>query len=503
MSDLLLVPIAILYLMVVGLLFIYGINFFYLTYLSVRKGRSKVEPPAIAEWPSVTIQLPIYNEMYVAERLVEAVANLDYPADRLEIQVLDDSTDETVQIVRKAVEKVRLRGIKIAQVRRAQRKGFKAGALMEGFEIAHGEFLAIFDADFIPGPDFLKKSLPYFYLDDPTDKRPVAFVQTRWSHVNREYSFLTYLQSLAIDAHFIVEQFARSQGGYWFNFNGTAGIWRRAAVEAAGGWKADTLTEDLDLSYRAFLSGWRGVYLRDVQVPAELPVSFSAYRRQQHRWARGSLECAVKLMPQVWSAPISLPKKIEATLHLTGYGVHLLLFSLTILYPFVLLLTQRYPALISLFGIAVLFNATAFAPTIFFVSAQAELGRAWWKQIPIILFITALGAGMMLNTVRAAFQILTGSNFVFERTPKFGIAQKGQEWNRHLYQLKLDPLVFLEIGLAMVNAFTVRLAITSGNWVIAFYSALFLAGLLFASGLTIGQSISIARSQVDPAGEEI
>jgi len=496
MSDLLLVPIAILYLIVVGVLFIYGINFFYLTYLSMRQSRTKVEPPILDQWPIVTVQLPIYNEMYVAERLIEAVSRLDYPLDRLEIQVLDDSTDETVQIVKKTVEAVRSRGINIVQIRRTQRIGYKAGALLEGFERAKGEFLAIFDADFVPRPDFLKRSVPHFYIQDPNDRRPVAFVQTRWGHVNRDYSFLTFLQSLAIDAHFIVEQFARSQGGYWFNFNGTAGIWRRAAVEDAGGWKADTLTEDLDLSYRAYLSGWRGIYLRDVEVPAELPVSFSAYRRQQHRWARGSLECAIKLMPQVWSAKISLPMKIEATLHLTGYGVHLLLFSLVLLYPLVLLFAQRYPALISLFGIAVIFNATAFAPTIFFVAAQAQLGQRWWRRIPVILFITALGAGMMLNTVRAAFQIWRGSAFVFERTPKFGIAHKGQDWTHRIYQIKLDPLVFLEIGLAGVNALTVTLAVQMGNWVIAFYASLFMAGLLFASGLTIGQAISVHRNQL-------
>jgi cellulose synthase/poly-beta-1,6-N-acetylglucosamine synthase-like glycosyltransferase len=447
MVDLLLVPVAILYLMVVGMLFIYGINFFYLTYLSWRHSGERRVTPVLQEWPLVTVQLPVYNEMYVAERLIEAVAGLDYPADRLEIQVLDDSTDETVEIIRRAVERQRKHGVNIQHLHRSQRSGYKAGALAKGFECARGEFLAIFDADFVPPPDYLRRTIPNFYLPVTSNERPVAFVQARWGHVNRDYSLLTYLQALAIDAHFMVEQFARSRGGYWFNFNGTAGVWRRQAIEDAGGWRADTLTEDLDLSYRAFLKGWQAVYLRDLEAPAELPVSFSAYRRQQHRWARGSLECAVKLLPQVWNAPISLPMKIEATLHLTGYGVHLLLFSLVVLYPFVLLLSRYYPALISLFGIALIFNATAFAPTIFFVAAQQQLGRSWWRQIPLILFITALGAGMMMNTVRAALQIIGRRAVIFERTPKFGIARKGQEWANNLYQLRLDPLVFVEVFL--------------------------------------------------------
>lgn len=496
MSDLLLVPFAGLYLLVVGTLFVYGVNFFYLTYLAWRGNQTRVDSPALDEWPTVTVQLPLYNEMYVAKRLIEAAVHLDYPRDRLEIQVLDDSTDETTQIIQRTIEDYRLQGIDIVHLHREHRTGFKAGALAEGFARARGEFLAIFDADFIPAPDFLKCTLPNFQSEEGGDARPVAFIQTRWGHVNREYSLLTFLQSLAIDAHFVVEQFARSQGGYWFNFNGTAGIWRREAIQSAGGWKADTLTEDLDLSYRVYLEGWRGVYLRDVEVPAELPVSFSAFRRQQHRWARGSLECAVKLVPQVWRTQVPLSKKIQATMHLTGYGVHLLLFVLTLLYPWVILFSQRYPALISLFGIAFVFNATAFAPTIFFAAAQRQLGRRWWRQLPFILFITVLGAGMMLNTVRAAVHILRGSAAVFERTPKFGIARKGQDWRRRFYQLRLDPIVFLEIGLAALNAVTVFLALRFGNWVIAIYAALFSAGLLFTSGLTITQTIAVRRAQL-------
>ena len=494
MADLLLIPVAVIYLLVVGALFIYGVNFFFLTFLAWRHASRRIEPPVLLEWPAVTVQLPVYNELYVVERLIEAVARLDYPADRLEIQVLDDSTDETQRIAARAVEHWRAKGVNILHLHRSVRTGYKAGALAAGFAAARGEFLAIFDADFIPTTDFLKRTLPYFNATDQTGGLPVAFVQARWGHVNREYSFLTLLQSLAIDAHFMVEQFARQRGSFWFNFNGTAGVWRGAAIEAAGGWKADTLTEDLDLSYRAFLNGWGGIYLRDVVVPAELPVSFSAYRRQQHRWAKGSLECAIKLIPQVWRADIPLSHKVAATLHLTGYGVHLLLFSLTLLYPIVLSLSHRFPGLISLFGIAIIFNATAFAPTMFFVVAQQQLGRRWWRLLPEILFITALGAGMMMNTVRAAVQILHRHGDVFERTPKFGISSKGQVWTDRIYQLRLDPLVFVELGLAFLNMVTVFLALQQGNWMISFYATLFTAGLLFASGMTIFQAISVWRS---------
>ena len=493
MLDLLFVTITILYVLVVGALFVYGLNFFYLTYVAWRRPHPVPPPAPVAEWPAVTVQLPIYNELYVAERLIEAAARLDYPPNRLEIQVLDDSTDETVQLTGAAVARWRSRGVNITQLHRTSRPGFKAGALAAGMARAQGEFLAVFDADFLPPPDFLRQTIPYFQNPE------IAFIQTRWGHVNRGYSFLTYLQSLAIDAHFMIEQFARHQAGLWFNFNGTAGIWRRAAIEDAGGWQADTLTEDLDLSYRAFLRGWQALYLRHVVVPAELPVSFMAYRRQQGRWARGSLECALKLLPQVWASPASLTRKLAATLHLTGYGVHLLLFALVLLYPIVLMLAQRYANLISLFGIAAIFNATAFAPTVFFVVAQQQLGRRWWRQLPPILFITALGAGMMLNTARAALQIFGSQRPIFERTPKFGVLSKAQDWTGRRYQLHLDSLIFLELAFALLNMGTMALAWQAGNWFIAVYAALFCAGLLFTSGFTLIQAVALQRRRHHPA----
>lgn len=485
MSSFLFIFAVLVYTVALLILFAFGLNFLYLSLIAWRVNGPDPLPPTLSSFPFVTVQLPIYNELYVAERLIDASARLEWPADRLEIQVLDDSTDETIDIVRKCVDRWRANNINIQHIRRHERSGFKAGALANGMRLARGEFLAYFDADFIPMREFLIKTIPHF-----ADSQ-LAFVQTRWGHTNRNYSILTFLQSLAIDAHFVVEQFARSRAGYWFNFNGTAGVWRRRALESAGGWQADTLTEDLDLSYRSFLKGWRGLYLRDVVTPAELPVTFGAYRRQQHRWAKGSLECATKLLPQVWSANISVPHKIEATLHLTGYSIHLFMFAIMLVYPAIIYFSQQFPALLPFYGIAALFNLSAFAPTIFFTLAQGQLGPGWWKKLPAILFITALGAGMMTTTVRAAWQITVGQGKTFERTPKFGIAGHSQSWLKSRYQLSFDPVIFIEVIVGLWNLGTLVYAFELRNWVIALYAAIFLIGVLFVSGLTIMQNVEL------------
>jgi cellulose synthase/poly-beta-1,6-N-acetylglucosamine synthase-like glycosyltransferase len=491
-----LIPLGILYLLFMGMLFVYGINFFYVTYLASK--HTPATPAALPpdRLPRVTVQLPMYNEMYVATRLVMAAVRLDYPAELLEIQVLDDSTDETVAILQKLVKQLQAQGVNIHFLHRIDRSGFKAGALAAGLEKASGDFVAIFDSDFVPRSDFLMKTVPLF-----ADPR-VAFVQTRWDHLNSEYSLLTRLQSIAIDAHFIVEQAARSSAGYWFNFNGTGGIWRKAAIVDAGGWKSDTLTEDLDLSYRSFLRGWKAAYLRNVTVPGELPASINAYRRQQERWARGSFECARKLLPQVWHAPIPLHVKLEATLHLAGYGVHLLLFALSLLYPVVVLLTRHYPGLMGLMGLAFLFNFTAIAPSVFFISAQRQLRRNWVKQLPTILFMTIMGCGMMVNTLRAALEVLFHRPSRFERTPKFGIEKRQDDWkNRQKYQIKVDPIIYVELALSLWNAGTAWLAFAAHNWGIAFYAVLFAAGLVFVASLSVVQTAGVMLRQLKPVHE--
>lgn len=485
MSSFLFIFAILIYAIVLTILFAFGMNFLYLALVAARAKKSQEVASPSGDMPFVSVHLPIFNELYVAERLIESVARFDWEPSKLEILVLDDSTDETQDIVQKTVERLHAQGVNIRHIRRADRAGFKAGALALGMSLTEAPFIAYFDADFVPPRDFLSKTIPHFANEG------IAFVQTRWGHINRDYSLLTFLQALAIDAHFVVEQYARAHGGFWFNFNGTAGVWRRAAIERAGGWKQDTLTEDLDLSYRAFLDGWKALYLRDVVTPAELPVTFSAYQRQQHRWAKGSLECAAKLLPQVWRAPISFAQKVEATFHLSGYTIHLFMFALMLIYPAVVYYSYRFPELLALYGIGALFNLSALAPTMYFTLAQKELGKGWWQKIPAIIFIMALGAGMMPNTVRAAWEILIGQGKSFERTPKFGVATGSDAWVNKKYQLRLDVWVLFEFAVAGWNFFTLVYALQMQNWIIAFYAGIFFVGAVFVSGLSIAQNLAV------------
>lgn len=478
---------VIIYFLIVLALFVYGLNFFYLSFYTLNRVRKPMPEPLkeMKLWPSVTVQLPIYNEWYVASRLIEAVADFDYPRELLEIQVLDDSTDETFSLIADTVAHLRAHGINVHHIHRMVRRGYKAGALGDGLTKATGEFVAIFDADFLPPRDFLKLTLPHF------DHDRVAFVQARWGHLNRDYSFITLLQSLSLDAHFIVEQFARSKIGFWFNFNGTAGIWRKEAILDAGGWKAETLTEDLDLSYRAFLRGWEARYAGEAVAPAELPVSFTAFRRQQHRWARGSLECALRFLPIIWKSKVAFAQKLQASLHLTGYVVQVLLVGMILLYPAVLLISFYWdPRLGQLFNLALFFNITVLAPTMYFVASQMALKRNVLRLLPAILFMNILGAGMMFNTTRAAVQILYRRQAVFERTPKYGITTQKQNWDLSRYFVKIDGLVFVELAFALFSLWTVWLATQTQNWLIAFYSFLYAIGLFYTAGSTIFQFLN-------------
>ena len=484
MLDLLFIPLLLVYFGILSALFVFGANFLHLTWVAVRSRRAT--PPRLdpEEWPLIAVQLPVYNEMYVARRLIDAVASFDYPPDRLEVQVLDDSTDETQTIVDGAASYWRGRGVDVRVLRRADRTGYKAGALAAGLTQTHARYVAMFDADFVPPSDFLKRTFPALNADPG-----LAFVQTRWGHTNRGQSLLTFLQSLSIDGHFAVEQQARWKAGYFFNFNGTAGIWRREAIEDAGGWRQDTLTEDLDLSYRAFLKGWRAAYLRDVESPAELPVSFDAYRRQQQRWAQGSLECAAKHVPAVWRSEHKTMQKLEATLHLSGYVIHLLLLSVSLLYPLLLAEATRYPTLLSLFSFLALANIAGLAPMGLFTAAQQQLERRWWRLVPMVFLLSLLGAGMMLTTARAAFRALAGKRGAFERTPKFGLGAERRDWMHLRYHSPIDLIVVPELGLAALNFNTSHTAIEAQAWPIAFYTMIFGLGLTFTAGLTILQAV--------------
>ena len=484
MLDLIFVPLLLVYFSILTALFVFGANFLHLTWIAYRDREATPPSVDVTEWPKVTVQLPVYNELYVARRLIDAAASLDYPRELLEVQVLDDSSDETRRVVDEAAEYWRARGIDVKVLRRADRSGFKAGALANGLEKTDAGYLAIFDADFLLPEHFLRQALPVLLAD-----AGLAFVQTRWGHTNRDHSLLTVLQSLSIDGHFSIEQFARWKAGYFFNFNGTAGIWRRQALEEAGGWQTETLTEDLDVSYRAFLAGWRGAFVGAVESPAELPVSFDAYRRQQHRWARGSLECARKHIPAIWRSELPWWHKLEGTLHLTGYSIHLLMLALCFLYPLLLLEASEYPQLLSLFGFMAAFNVAGLAPMSLFLTAQHKLGRSWVRSLPYVLLLSLLGAGMMLTTARAAWQAFSSPPGTFERTPKFGLNEKHRDWMRLRYQPRIDLIVVAEIALAAFTLTTSYYATVEHAWAVSIYTAVFGLGLLLTAGATISQGL--------------
>jgi len=419
---------------------IYGLNSLLLAAIYVTlRGRKRAQPEMPATWPTVTVQLPIYNEMHVAERLIAAAVALDYPKDRLQIQVLDDSTDETASLAQQAVEHQRRQSVDIQYLRRADRAGFKAGALAEGLVSATGEFLAIFDADFVPQANLLRHLVPYFASPN------VGCVQARWEHLNREYSALTETQALGIDGHFVIEQRVRSETGLFLNFNGSAGMWRRACIQDAGGWQSDTLAEDLDLSYRAQLRGWRILFVPDVTAPAELPPQMDALRRQQARWAQGSICVAVKLLPTLLRSDQRWMVKVEAVIHLTGYLVHpLLLLLLLLTIPMAWMNAEFSPMLPLFFGAAV-------GPPLLYALAQSEKGPSAWRHLRYAPLLVLLGIGLALNNSVAMASAVFGRRAEFQRTPKFDIRNVGDKWQCSGYALQCSPLVWGELLLAVLT----------------------------------------------------
>ena len=440
-------------------LFLYGINNYYMVYLFLRKGKTEASHNTkFLKWfwsthtngdlPKVTTQLPIYNERHVVKRLIDAVVNIDYPRELHEIQVLDDSNDETRKIASELVDKYHATGINIKQITRENRDGFKAGALNEGLQKAEGEFVAIFDADFVPDKDFLYKTIPFFY-----EKDKVALVQTRWGHMNRNYSLLTIAQSIGTDGHFIIEQGARTWNGLYMNFNGSAGIWRKEAIIDAGGWHYDTLTEDLDLSYRVQLKGWDTKFLFDVVTPSELPVDINAYKSQQHRWAKGSIQTSKKIMPEIFKTKDGLIKKIQAFIHLNQYMVHPMMIILALLsYPLIFLLklpVNRMP--ISLVtGILWCFILLgAFAPSFLYIVSQKIGYKDWRKRsffVPALMFI---GCGVAVNNTQAVVEALLNIQSDFIRTPKYGVITKGKNIMLKNYSSPRQLIFIIEILLSI------------------------------------------------------
>jgi cellulose synthase/poly-beta-1,6-N-acetylglucosamine synthase-like glycosyltransferase len=481
------VIVAVLYLLALAGLFLYGLNAYVMLAIhwrnrSRRRQIEKPRPPAV--WPAVTVQLPLYNERYVARRLLEAIGHLTYPIDRLEIQLLDDSTDETTDILREVARELRARGLTITHRCREGRTGYKAGALAGGFAEARGEFVAIFDADFVPSPDFLQQTIPYFA--DPQ----VAVVQARWGHLNRDFSLLTVAQSFGIDGHFGVEQSARSWGNLFLNFNGTAGVWRKAAISDAGGWSADTLTEDLDLSYRAQLRGWRIVYVPDLNCPAELPALISGFKSQQRRWAKGSMQTAMKLLPAVFRTPRSPWVKYQAFMHLTYYMVHPLMLIVTLLsLPMVERQDQDLFMPLS-WGVGLACSLVTLGPLSMIVYAQRVLYPQWWRQIWQLPSLMVIGIGVALSTSLAVLGAFWGKNREFIRTPKFGIGSEGGTLRGKTYVDRRFWDGLLEIGLGSYTAWAIWQTWQDGQYAILPFLILYAAGFLVVGALSILHSTS-------------
>lgn len=461
---------------------VYGAHRCYLLYLYTRY-RAPGTPAAgsARDLPFVTVQLPIYNEQYVVERLIDAAAHLDYPAGRLEIQVLDDSTDETRQIAARAVARWTARGIRIRRLPRTVRAGYKAGALAAGLRCARGDAIAIFDADFLPPRDFLRRAVPA--LGEPG----IGMVQARWGHVNREYSWLTRIQALLLDAHFVLEHGARHRGGCFFNFNGTAGVWRRQAIEDAGGWQPDTLTEDLDLSYRAQLAGWRFAFLPDLVAPAEVPVEMTAFKLQQQRWATGSAQTCLKVLPSVLGSSIALRLKVEAFFHLTAnFNYPLLLLASILMVPALFL---RTPASAPSF-LAVdlpLFCAAALSMLNFHAVSQRAVRRDWLAQLKWIPLAMAVGLGLSVNNTRAVLGVVRGGRPGFRRTPKYGVVDRGDQWRTKRYRQTRAGQPLVELGLGVYFTLAAIGALANGLFAAVPVLCMFQFGFLYVGAVSLGQ----------------
>jgi len=470
------------YFFVLVILAVYGWHRYYLVYLYMKnKGRMPVPAGVQESLPTVTIQLPIYNEMYVADRLIDAVCQIEYPRELLEIQVLDDSTDETRSVANQAVRRNAARGVDITYIHRTDRTGYKAGALDAGLKVAKGEFVAIFDADFIPTTDFLKRTVPFF--TDPA----VAMVQARWGHINQDYSLLTKIQSILLDGHFVLEHGGRNRAGLFFNFNGTAGIWRRSAITDAGGWQHDTLTEDLDLSYRAQLRGWRFIFLPDLIAPAEVPVEMNSFKSQQHRWAKGSIQTCRKLLPRILRSNAPLGVKTEAFFHLTANFNYPLMCVLSVLMAPAMVIRYNmgwYEMLI--IDVPLFFAATASVAN-FYMVCQRELHADWITRAKYLPFLMSIGIGLAINNTKAVFEALFNKQSEFARTPKYRIEVDADEWIGKKYRQSFVVQPMIELALGLYFTATVFYALANGIYGTLPFLVLFQIGFLYTGLLSIIQ----------------
>ncbi len=437
------------------ILFLFGSSGFVMIYYYMKhRGTKPLQAGKLNHYPYVTIQLPVFNEYYVIERLIRATCEINYPPEKLEIQVLDDSNDETTQLIEQLTGEYRRQGLNIWHIRRESRAGYKAGALREGLKTAKGDFIAIFDADFIPDKDFLVNTLPYFFMDEN-----IGLVQTRWEHLNSDYSFLTRVQAMALDGHFVIEQNVRNKAGFFINFNGTGGIWRKACIFDAGNWESDTLTEDLDLSYRAQLRGWKFKFLNNVTSPAELPSEINALKSQQFRWTKGAIETARKILPLVWKSKLPLEKKFHATFHLTN----------NIVFPFILLAGILNVPLIFIkhqggyenyFTVMAVFVFAFIGSFLFYLYSQKDVYGDWQKRMLLFPLFMAGSMGFAVNNTRAVIEGLFKKKSEFVRTPKYSVVGKNDNWLGKKYVfMKVNYTVVIEVVLALYCLFGVAASI--------------------------------------------
>jgi cellulose synthase/poly-beta-1,6-N-acetylglucosamine synthase-like glycosyltransferase len=463
------------YFIVLIILAAYGAHRYWLVYLYYKHKEKKTKEPAALfrfdDMPRVTVQLPIFNEQYVVERLLDAVCRLDYPKEKLDIQLLDDSTDETVEVARLLVDRYAALGHPVKYVHRENREGFKAGALEAGLKTAKGEFVAIFDADFVPPPDFLMKCIHHF-----TDPK-VGMVQTRWTHINRNYSLLTQVEAILLDGHFVLEHSGRARSGVFFNFNGTAGMWRRSAIDEAGGWEHDTLTEDTDLSYRAQLKGWKFLYLQDVECPAELPVEMTAFKTQQARWAKGLIQVSKKILPKVFASDASRHVKIEAVYHLTANVSYPLMIVLSVLLMPAMIIRFYQGWFQMLYIDLPLFVASTFSISSFYLVSQKELfPKSWLRSLLYLPLLMSLGIGLTITNTVAVLEALVGKQTAFARTPKYRVESKKDRVGAKKYRKRLGWVPWIELLIGTYFALAVFYAIDNENYFTVPFLLLFVIG---------------------------
>ncbi|RJQ42745.1 MAG: glycosyltransferase [Nitrospiraceae bacterium] len=474
----------VIYFLVLITVFTYASHRYYMVYLYYRNQKNRpVLKNRLQSLPRVTVQLPIYNELYVVRRLIAASCSIDYPRELLDIQVLDDSTDETAQTARECVKEFRDKGYDISYIHREKREGFKSGALAHGLKSAKGEYIAVFDADFVPQSDILQKTIHYF------SDRSVGMVQTRWTYLNRDYSLLTRIQAIMLDGHFVIEHTARNWSGRFFNFNGTAGVWRKEAIETAGGWQHDTLTEDLDLSYRSQLKGWKFIFLKDETAPSEIPVDINAFKSQQNRWAKGSIQTAKKLIVPILKSDLPLKVKVEAFFHLTNNISYLLMLLLSLL---------MYPSMVARINIGWFQMIVTDVPfllvattgiSFFYLCSQKEIYKDWRSRLLYMPMLMSLGIGLSVNNSKAVLEALFNKETEFKRTPKYMIEKKKDGWLGKKYQGEINSLVLFELFLGVYFTFNIYFAYINKIYVSIPFLMIFQIGFFYVAFLSIYQVI--------------